>query len=56
MCTNGEPGTADLLGINVGDEPHQIGDKDFKSGALVDVKILHIPSGRYLFDKEVVIS
>jgi FlaG/FlaF family flagellin (archaellin) len=57
MSTNGDAGTADLLGlVNDGDvPPHEIGDADFGPGSVVDVKILHIPSGKYLYDKEVVV-
>jgi hypothetical protein len=57
MCTNGNAGTADLLGINDDEEPHGFSDvADFSAGKVVDVKILHKPSGRYLFNKEVVVS
>lgn len=58
MCTNGVSGVADLLGINDQSTTtaHIITDPDFGPGSVVDVKILHIPSGRYLFDKEVVVS
>lgn len=54
ICTNGNTGTADLLGINDGSGGFN-SDANFGSGSVVDVKILHIPSGKYLFDKEVVV-
>lgn len=56
LSTGGDPGTADLLGINDGSSPHKIGDTDFGTGSVVDVKILHVPSGKYIFDKEVVVA
>lgn len=58
MITGSAAGTADLLGINDQSTTtkHVITDPEFGSGSVVDVKILHVPSGRYLFDKEVVVS
>lgn len=57
LVTNAMPGTADLLGINDDSSPHKfLPEANFEPGAVVDVKILHIPSGRYIFDKEVVVS
>jgi len=56
MVTNGDPGTADLFGINDDGDPHAIGDPDFRAGSVVDVKILYIPSGKYIYDKEVIVS
>lgn len=60
MSTGGIPGTASLLGLpwTVGTypDPDTIDDADFKTGAVVDVKILHIPSGKYIYDKEVIVS
>jgi len=48
-------GTADLLAINdTASYRHGIRDPDFGSGSVVDVKILHVPSGQYIFDKEVI--
>jgi FlaG/FlaF family flagellin (archaellin) len=35
--------------------PDTIDDDSFKPGAVVDVKILHVPSGKYFYDKEVVV-
>ncbi|WP_214021234.1 type IV pilin N-terminal domain-containing protein [Methanoculleus sp.] len=54
MCTNGNAGTADLLGINDGAGGFAA-DADFGAGDVVDVKILHIPSGKYIYDQEVVV-
>jgi hypothetical protein len=54
MCTNGDPGTAEILGIDDGAGAF-LPEADFESGRVVDVKILHIPSGKYIFDKEVVV-
>jgi len=47
-------GTADLLGINDDSSPHKIADPDFGPGSVVEVKILHTPSGKYIYNKEVV--
>ncbi|MFA7303993.1 MAG: type IV pilin N-terminal domain-containing protein, partial [Methanoregula sp.] len=55
MCTNGDPGTAELLGIDDGAGGF-LSEADFGSGKVVEVKILHIPSGKYIYDKEVVVS
>ena len=35
--------------------PDTCDDASFKSGAVVDVKILHVPSGKYIYDKEVIV-
>ncbi len=56
LVTNGNAGTADLLGISDGGDPPAIGVSDFGAGSVVEVKILHIPSGKYIFDKEVIVS
>lgn len=56
LVTNGDAGTADLLGISNGGDPPGIGDPEFGSGSVVEVKILHLPSGKYIFDKEVIVS
>jgi len=54
LSTGTDFGTADLLGM------HLIGgetlDPDLKPGSVVDIKILHVPSGKYVYDKEVVYS
>ncbi|ADN36990.1 conserved hypothetical protein [Methanolacinia petrolearia DSM 11571] len=55
LSTGSTAGTADLLAINDTASPHGIADPDFGSGSVVDVKILHVPSGQYIFDKEVVV-
>jgi hypothetical protein len=50
---------ADFLGLpwtaGVYPDPDTIDEGDFKQGAVVDVKILHVPSGKYIYDKEVVV-
>ncbi|MDO9036135.1 MAG: type IV pilin N-terminal domain-containing protein [Methanoregula sp.] len=57
MATNGNAGTADLLGINDSSDPHGFSNvADFEIGDIVDVKILHKPSGKYLFNKEIIVS
>jgi len=55
ISTGGDPGTADLLGMS-GDWDGSLLDPDFRTGSIVDIKILHVPSSKYLFDKEVVVS
>lgn len=42
-------GLYDLLGIN------PLIETDFGPGSVVDVKILHVPSGKYIYDKEVIV-
>jgi archaeal flagellin N-terminal-like domain len=42
-------GTAGLLGIP------DINDVDLKSGSMVDIKVKHIPSNKFIFDKEVIV-
>jgi len=60
MTTYNLHGTADLLGIGwtagVSPLPDTYNDPSFKSGSVVNVKILHIPSGRNIFDKDVIVS
>lgn len=60
LSTGNTAGTADLLAINntaYGSSiAHGIRDPDFGTGSVVDVKILHIPSGQYIFDKEVIVQ
>lgn len=51
-----EAGLAQMLGISEPDSPYEIGDPDFGTGSVVDVKIMHIPSGKYIYDKEVVVA
>lgn len=52
MSTGTTAGTADLLGIH--DGSGGFSDSDFGEGSVVDVKILHVPSNGFIFDKEVV--
>jgi len=55
LSTGNTSGTAALLGINSTTIPYSIdATTGFGPGSVVDVKILHVPSGQYLFDKEVV--
>lgn len=55
LSTGSTAGTAALLAINSTTIPYTIrSDTGFGPGSVVDVKILHVPSGQYLFDKEVV--
>ncbi|MDD1702537.1 MAG: type IV pilin N-terminal domain-containing protein [Methanoregula sp.] len=57
LSTGTTAGTADLLAINDTATPHGITDlADFESGSVVDVKILHVPSGQYIFNKEVIVQ
>lgn len=53
LSTGNTAGTAYLLAINSTTTPYTISDSDFGPGSIVDVKILHVPSGQYIFDKEV---
>ncbi|MBP2133182.1 FlaG/FlaF family flagellin (archaellin) [Methanomicrobium sp. W14] len=55
LSTGNIRGTAALLGLNVA-ESGDISDPDFGSGSVVDVKVLHVPSGQYIFDKEVIVK
>ncbi|GAB6285799.1 MAG: hypothetical protein STSR0009_20000 [Methanoregula sp.] len=50
MATGNVVGLSDLLGFNVTESAY-----NFKTGSVVDVKILHIPSNKGIFDKEVVV-
>lgn len=55
LSTGSTAGTAALLAINSTTIPYTISNATgFGPGSVVDVKILHVPSGQYLFDKEVV--
>jgi len=49
LSTGSDVGTSALLGFDITDS-----DYEFGSGSVVDVKILHVPSGKYIYDKEVV--
>lgn len=53
LSTGNTAGTAYLLGINSTTIPYTISDSDFGPNSIVDVKILHGPSGQYIFNKEV---
>ena len=53
LSTGNTAGTAHLLAINSTTTPYTISDSNFGSGSIVDVKILHVPSGQYIFSKEV---
>ncbi|MDD1686698.1 type IV pilin N-terminal domain-containing protein [Methanoregula sp.] len=60
MTTYNLRGTAELLGMNwtagaTKTDPDTFDDPSLKSGSVVEVKILHVPSGKYLLDKEVVV-
>lgn len=56
LSTGTTAGTASLLAINSTAIPATIADNDFGPGSIVDVKILHIPSGQYIFNKEVIVQ
>ena len=60
LSTGNVAGTASLLGIGFTrgtyPDPDTFNETDFKPGCVVDVKILHIPSGKYIYDKEVVVE
>jgi FlaG/FlaF family flagellin (archaellin) len=56
MSTLGDAGTAQVLGMwDSFDSTGEL-DPDLKTGAVVDVKIMHIPSGKYIYNKEVIVS
>ncbi|MDD5144347.1 type IV pilin N-terminal domain-containing protein [Methanoregula sp.] len=50
-----DAGTAALLGMS-GTWDGSLLDPDLKPGSIVDIKILHKPSNKILFDKEVVVT
>ncbi len=57
MSTGNTAGTAALLAINSTSQPYTILDTaGFGPGSIVNVKILHVPSGQYIFDKEVAVQ
>jgi archaeal type IV pilus assembly protein PilA len=57
LSTGTTAGTAALLAINSTTTPYTISDdSDFGAGSIVDVKILHVPSGQYIFNKEVTVQ
>ncbi|MDD1686696.1 type IV pilin N-terminal domain-containing protein [Methanoregula sp.] len=51
---------ADFLGLpwtaGTWPAPDTIDDPSFKTGAVVDIKVLHVPSNKYIFNKEVVVK
>ena len=47
----GSEGLSSLLGFNVTDPAYK-----FDRGSTVEIKILHVPSGKYIFNKEVVVE
>ena len=50
LSAGGNLGASGLLGFDITDP-----DNKFGSGSVVDVKILHTPSGKYIYDKEVIV-
>ncbi|MDH7593154.1 MAG: type IV pilin N-terminal domain-containing protein [Methanomicrobiales archaeon] len=59
LSTGNVPGTATLLGIGftrgTWPDPDTFDDPDFGPGSIVEVKILHVPSGKFIFDREVAV-
>ncbi len=51
LSTGSDVGTSALLGFDITDSEY-----GFKSGSVVDVKILHTPSGKYIYDGEVIVA
>jgi flagellin-like protein len=51
LSTGSDEGTSALLGLDIRDPANGFG-----SGSVVDLKILHTPSGKYIYDKEVIIK
>jgi FlaG/FlaF family flagellin (archaellin) len=57
MSSGNIRGTADLIGLGwTAGSPDTFNDPSFKSGSIVNVKILHKPSGKTIFDKDVIVS
>ncbi len=50
LSSGSDIGTSAILGFDITDNSYE-----FKSGSVVDVKILHAPSGKYILDKEVIV-
>lgn len=50
LSTGSDVGTSALLGFDITNSTYEFG-----SGKVVDVKILHTPSGKYIYDKEVIV-
>jgi FlaG/FlaF family flagellin (archaellin) len=51
LSTGNDVGTSDLLGFNITDN-----DYTFGSGSIIEVKLLHIPSEKYIYDGEVIVA
>lgn len=51
LSSGSDTGTSAILGFNVTDTDFQ-----FETGSVVDIKIIHVPSGKYILDKEVILS
>lgn len=49
LSSGSDEGTSAILGFNITSDEH-----DFRSGTVVDVKILHVPSGKFIYDNEVI--
>lgn len=57
MTTYNLRGTAEILGIGWTSSPSDAyNDPDFKAGSVVNVKIQHRPSGKNIYDKDVIVS
>jgi len=50
LSTGSDVGTSTLLGFDITDP-----DFEFRSGKTVEVKILHVPSAKYIYDKQVIV-
>ena len=50
LSSGSDVGTSAILGFDITDS-----DYEFVSGKVVDVKILHTPSGKFIYDKEVIV-
>jgi FlaG/FlaF family flagellin (archaellin) len=50
LSTGSDAGTSTLLGFDITDPANEFG-----SGSVVEVRILHIPSSKFIYDKEVVV-
>jgi FlaG/FlaF family flagellin (archaellin) len=50
LSSGSDAGTSAILGFDITDS-----ESGFGSGSVVDVKILHTPSGKYILDKEVIV-
>lgn len=51
LSTGSDVGTSALLGFDITDS-----DYEFGTGKVVDVKILHVPSSKYVYNKEVIVQ